>query len=129
MAEGFSGTVKLMAKAAGLLAGQNAWIGFDKGSMDSFTVNTNALTLEATETGVARAAATVTNITTTVAQDTTRWTTTFTVGASVTLMGAGLLSANAAGDLRAWHRWAGAVNTQSGDTITQTFSNAQVTAV
>ncbi len=121
MAEGSSGTQKLWVKGASLLAGQGAWVALDKGNMDAFSATTNALATEATETGVARKAATVTNVTTAVTNDTTQWQAVFNVGATVSITGAGVLSASAAGDLWAWHRWPAVVNAISGDTITQTF--------
>lgn len=121
MAEGSSPTNKLYAKIAGLLAGQNAWIALDKGDMSAFSATTNAPASEATESGVARAAATVSNVTTTVTNDTCRWYKSFSVGATVTLKGALVMSADSNGDCWAWHRWAGDANVQSGDTINETI--------
>ena len=128
MAEGSSGTNKLLAKSAGLLAAQSAWIGLDKGNMDAFSPTTNALASEATESGVVRKAATVTSTTTTITNDTTTFNAVFTVGAAVALTGAGVMSAATAGDMWAWHRWPGVVNASAGDTITQTFNCKQALA-
>ena len=129
MAEGSSGTQKLWAKAAGLMAAQTAFIALDKGNMDTMAATSNSLVNEATEAGMARTAATVTNVTTTVANDTVQWQAVFTMGAIVALSGAGVLSASSGGDLWAWHRWAGVVTTNVGDTLTQTFKCKQTAGV
>lgn len=123
MAEASSPTNKLYAKIGALLAGVGAWIALDKGDMSAFDATTNALASEATESGVARAAATVTNETTTIAGDSCQWYKSFAVGATVGLTGAGVMSASGSGDMWAWHRWPATVNAISGDTINETIKD------
>ena len=121
MAERSLSTWKGWAKAAGLLAGASGWTALDKAAMGAYTAATNALTTEATESGVARAASTVSNVTTTQTNDTTRFYKSFAVGATVALTGAGIFSAATAGDMWAFHEWPATVNAVSGDTINETI--------
>jgi hypothetical protein len=125
MAEGSSPTNKIYAKFANLLAAVNAWIALDKGDMAAFDASTNALASEATESGVARAAATVTQETTTVTGDSVQWYKSFAVNATVALTGAGVFSASGSGDMWAWHRWPATVNAIAGDTINETIKDKQ----
>ena len=123
MAEASSPTNKLYGKIGTLLAAVGAWIALDKGDMAAFDATTTALASEATESGVARAAATVSNETITVAGDTCKWTKSFSVGATVALTGAGVMSASGSGDMWAWHRWPATVNAISGDTVVETIQD------
>src|SRR3990167_6726466 len=121
MAERSLSTWKGWAKAAGLLAGQSGWLALDKAAMGGYTAATNALTTEASESGVARASATVSNVTTTQTNDTTRFYKSFSVLATVSITGAGVFSASTAGDMWAFHEWAASVPVVSGDTINETI--------
>jgi hypothetical protein len=124
MAEASSPTNKLyLAKAKAMQAGESfdrpLYIALDKGDMSAFDASTNAPASEATEDGVARAAAILTLQQTTIANDTCRVYKSFSVGASVPLTGALAMSAESEGNALAWHRWAATANVQSGDTINE----------
>ncbi len=121
MAEGTSPTNKLYTKVGGLLAALSLWIALDKGDMAALDETTNAPVSEATESGVARAAATVTNPQTTVIGDTLQAYKSFAVNATVALTGAHVMSAAAVGDDYQWHRWAATANVIAGDTVNETL--------
>lgn len=101
-----SPTNKLYAKLANLLAAVSLWIGLDTGSMAAYDATTNAATTECADTGLARASATVSQVTTTVTNDTCRVTKTFTKGSSSpatsTINGHIVMSASSSGDMYSW---------------------------
>lgn len=121
MAESYSPTNKHYAKLATLMQ-INLWIALDGSSMAALTAASNALAGESAESGWARAAATVSQQTTTVADDTMRALKAFTGASSDTIYGAGLFSAATDGDMYAYHVWADAMPLISGDVVTETFN-------
>ena len=117
MAQVDSPTNKGYAKAAGLMAALSLWIALDEGDMGSNDATTNAAIDECVVSGLARAAATVTNITTTVANDTMQATKTFTSGGDATLTGFLEMSAAADGDCYQWCAFNASQVLESGDQI------------
>jgi len=122
MADTGSPTNKLYGKCGALLAAVSQWLALDIGSEAGFTAATNALASECAGSGLTRAAATVTNPTTTVAGDTNQAYKSFSAGATATLTGAGIFSASSAGDMWAYHTYAVPPAVQNGDTLNETLS-------
>jgi hypothetical protein len=94
----------------------------DKASMAAFDEDSNAAGSEATESGLARAAATLSLQTTTKANDTLRATKTFTAAAGATCYGALAMSATPAGNCMGWSAWAASQAIAIGDQVVQTFN-------
>jgi hypothetical protein len=126
MAERGVATNKLFAaKALAMQAGAGfdrpLYVALDKAAMSGLDATSNALGSEATESGVARAAATLSLQTTTVANDTCRVYKSFAVGATVSIYGAGAFSATPGGNMQAFHEWPAVVNLVAGDTVNETI--------
>lgn len=102
MAQVESPTNKHYNKVAALMAALSLWIALDKGSMASCDEATNAPVTEATESGLARASATVSQETTSVTGDTMKATKTFTAGEAATITGFHVMSASESGDDYGW---------------------------
>jgi len=100
-----SPTNKHYTKIASLMAALSLWIALDKGSMGTMNEATNAPATEASETGLTRAAATVSSQTTTVTGDTMRATKTFTAGTTATITGFHVMSAASGGDDYGWGKF------------------------
>jgi hypothetical protein len=126
MAERGVATNKLfLAKALAMQAGTGfdrpLYLALDKAAMGSLDATSNALGTEATESGVARASATLTLQQTTIANDTCRVYKSFSVGATVGIYGAGAFNAASTGNMLAFHEWPALVNLISGDTVNETI--------
>jgi hypothetical protein len=129
MAEGSSPTNKLyvslaLALQAGAGFDRPLWMAFDSTDMLAYSAATNALTGELSTGGIARGTTTVTLslATTAIAADTCTAYLSCTPTGSAPIYGAGLFSASTAGNLLAWHRWAGLVTVASTDTIQETIN-------
>jgi len=112
---------KALAMQAGTGFDRPLYVALDKASMASLDATSNALGSEATESGVARAAATLSLQQTTIANDTCRVYKSFAVGATVTIYGAGAFTAASNGNMMAFHEWPSPVNLISGDTVNETM--------
>jgi hypothetical protein len=112
---------KALAMQAGTGFDRPLYMALDKASMSGLDATSNALGSEATETGVARAATTLTIVQTTVTGDTCRCYKSYSVGATVTIYGAGVFNAVSTGNMLAFHEWAALANLISGDTVNETI--------
>ncbi len=128
MAERGVATNKLfVAKALAMQAGTGfdrpLYMALDKSAMTALDATSTLLGSEATESGVARAATTLTVQTTTVTGDTCRCYKSYAVNATVSIYGGGVFSvvtANTA-NMLAFHEWAAVANVIAGDTINETI--------
>jgi hypothetical protein len=111
---------KALAMQAGTGFDRPLYVALDKASMAGLDATSNALGTEATESGVARAASTLTVQTTTVTGDTCRVYKSFSCAATVTIYGAGVFNAASTGNMLAFHEWPALVNLISGDTVNET---------
>jgi len=119
-----SPTNKLYAAAGRAIAGDThdaaTHIALEKGSMAAYDETTNACSSEATESGLARAAATVTHENTAVTDDTTQATKTFTAGVSATIKGFMVMTAASNGNALMWCAFASDQNLEASDQLTTT---------
>jgi hypothetical protein len=114
---------KALAMQAGTGFDRPLYMALDKADMSGLDATSNALGSEATESGVARAAATLSIVTTGggVTDDTCRVYKSFSVGATVTIYGAGAFNASSTGNMMAFHEWPALVNLINGDTVNETI--------
>uniref|UniRef100_A0A6M3K4R5 Uncharacterized protein n=1 Tax=viral metagenome TaxID=1070528 RepID=A0A6M3K4R5_9ZZZZ len=120
-----SPTIKIYRGAAEAIKGEVSFskfthIALDEGDMSSFDEETNALASESVVSGLARAAATVTNQTTTHTNDTVQAYHQFTAAGSATITGFGVFDAGAAGNLLMWCAFAASLAIESGDKVATT---------
>lgn len=111
---------KALAMQAGTGFDRPLYVALDKATMGSLTAASNALGTEATESGVARAASTLSVVTTVVTGDTCRCYKSFSCLATVGIYGAGVFNAASTGNMLAFHEWSGLVSLVSGDTVNET---------
>ena len=126
MAEGYSPTIKAYAACAGFFTTGStapipdvpAYLCLDNTDMTTQTATTNAPSTELT-VSLARALATRTNSTITVANDTCQVYYQWTSGSTATVYGAEAMSTTPAGNMLGWHRWAAGVPIVATDVINQ----------
>lgn len=112
---------KALAMQAGTGFDRPLYLALDKASMAGLDATSNALGTEATESGVARTASTLSVQTTTVTGDTCRVYKSFAVNATVGIYGAGAFNASSTGNMLAFHEWPALVNLIAGDTVNETI--------
>lgn len=88
----------------------------------AFSSSQTALVAEVVDSGLARAAATVTNETTTLTGDTMRWVKTWTASGSKTIGEVGVFNASSSGEMLERYVLAATRALTSGDTFTLTVS-------
>lgn len=115
------------ALAAGRLNGSGApaaagWIAVGTG-VGAASASDTTLGTETSTSGLARAAATTSLVTTTTTNDTAQWTTTFTVSGTVAVTESGVLNASSSGVLLCRQTFS-AINVVSGDSLAVTWKNA-----